>query len=174
MNQDLKKLFDRHGMPLSQRSCTGDYLWNGESLATRFHIWENKAANWRKYFPINDFQMCHELAHWLMADADQQNLPEYGMAILGDFGTTGGFSPEDFDKNRSGFLPEKEQDYLESLSYLLGYEFALACQVPIPYESKFQVSIYYLNRNEKEKLPGLLNDLENRGFTLTELEKILP
>lgn len=169
MNKKVKDLFNYFGMPCSERSCTNNYVWNGRNLATRYHIWNS--GHIRKFYAISDFQLCHELAHWLVADSTQRTLPEYGLAILGEFGANGGQESETF---QSGILPTEEQEYQETLSYLLGLDLALQSSCRIPEDNKLHNSVYYLKRSEREKLPELLEDLENRGFHLTQLTQLLP
>lgn len=68
MHPILPRLAKHYGLKLSKRSCEGNALFNGKTLAIN-----------GRYGYISDHRLMHEIAHFAVAKKRQKTRPEYDM-----------------------------------------------------------------------------------------------
>ncbi len=69
-----------HGIVIENRSCSGSYIWDGKSIANHYHTYDRLTDD-ASFMKVNftDWQLSHEIAHWIAAYPQFRHLPEYGM-----------------------------------------------------------------------------------------------
>jgi hypothetical protein len=68
MHPKIMELATQYGVVFSDRDATGDYLYDGKTIAIR---------NQRGMFLDHD--LLHEVVHFIIAAPEQKDLPEYGL-----------------------------------------------------------------------------------------------
>jgi hypothetical protein len=140
MNTDVVVLAALYGVPLSERSVAGNYQWDGQTLGTRWQRWaaDCKCGRCRglpelSFCPvllnIRDHDIVHDIAHHIVAEPWQRDLPEWGLGMAADYGANGGYHLL-ADKAGSAMLAladglwgddNREPDRQESVANLVGY-----------------------------------------------------
>lgn len=127
MNNHLRNLAESYGVPLSDRSCYNSHIWNGKTLALNFQreVWDDEGE--RLLFvgdpqPLPDFDLAHEIAHWVVANPVEREFPEYGGDWLtySPYIANGGLTGGELAKNWEGVLNREEQNFREACADFLG------------------------------------------------------
>lgn len=150
MHFAVKELASKHGVELSSRSCSGGYLFDGKSVALYcnpdYGQDDFDACRSQKQY-IGDFQALHEIAHFVVAEPWQRDLPELGLMVLSGFRpfypTGGARTYEEFEKVVGGLLDRKDQDFQEACAYFLGLRWCEQYGIEIPSENQLEGSTYF-------------------------------
>lgn len=147
MHPQLRRIAEQYGVPLSERSCCNDYMYDGNTIATNY-----QKENWDERFekllslsdpiPIPDEWMAHEIAHWVVADPVERTFPEYGCQIgIVPFGANGNlrwdkvtFGSAEYKRMidfSSGVLTHEEQELREICADFLGVYWCDLIGIPI-------------------------------------------
>lgn len=159
MNELILSIAWRFGVPLSSRSCTDSYFYDGKTIATTYR----KDG---QLLPIPDFNIIHNIGHWVVAETWHRDLPEFGMCLSFEFGATGGLNLDQQEQAADGLLDIGEQNHLEAMAYFLGYNLCLLARIPIPSESQVENSFYPSNPQLSQKAIFELakRNLLSKGF----------
>lgn len=139
VDKSVLEVFEKYKCPISKRSCTYSYVWNGKSLATTwsetFRSSYQQGKGWGNHSissPVAEHFLLFQLGHFLVAEDWQRDLPEFGMPLYLQYKCTGGMSVKDQQMMRKGMMDKSDQDVKRFQAFLLGYEFCLMADVNIP------------------------------------------
>lgn len=112
---NLQTIAARYGVPLSLRSASGGYMWNGKDLAIHYQRWSDDClcANcidaaqqlplepfraWTtpvlcpKMHRIADHDLIHDIGHFIVAPEWARDLPEWGLGTAAtEYNVNGGY-----------------------------------------------------------------------------------
>lgn len=170
---NIQQLADRVGVQLSTRSVSGGFKWDGKTIGTQYQDWmyDYDDYGWQKnredaellnYIPqfkaelkpmkVDD--LCHEIAHWVVALPWCRDLPEYGLGIVDDgySNANGGWHLQtDWDEKdyatQDGLLDEQDRRDQEHLAFALGLHYCH--KVGVIHRSKWSESFWLLPQREK-------------------------
>lgn len=101
MRPSVIALAQHYGVPLSPRSVSGGFQWDGATLGTRYQRWA-EVCRCGKCFSLGELELCptlyavperdivHDIAHHIVAEPWQRDLPEWGLGFSGSFAANGG------------------------------------------------------------------------------------
>lgn len=162
------EIANRYRVPLSDRSCTGNHMWDGRTLATRWNPTDYKAEEeWYQnnpcgLFNLEDFLLpsqpveadllLHEIGHHLAAPEYCRDLPEWGlMPVLGSlkYMANSGFhrlsrSEQEHYTNHhaNGVVDKSEQADSEAFAFLFGLTMCHTHGVQLRTTSDFWLRLY--------------------------------
>lgn len=145
MNENLRQLAERIGMPISDRCSYNAHMWDGKTLASFFQneIWNEDCTSFtvEPPQPFDDFKFAHEIAHWIVADPVEREFPEFGCAWEIDHRANGGFNWDNLvwgskewlnqQSIQSGVLTDEEQDFREACADFLGVYWCDQFGIPV-------------------------------------------
>lgn len=121
----------QNNVPVSDRSCTGSYMWDGRTIALYRSDSEVEGKT-----PLHPADVVHEIAHFLVADPVEREFPDWGCNLFGFFGASGGYvyyrEPEKFE----GVLTKEEQQWREACADFLGCQLCRTLGVYLPLEAE--------------------------------------
>lgn len=88
MSPFVADLLVKYGIPTSSRSCYLSVLWNGRDLALNTTR-EDEEGDPLEVVPLSDFDVLHEIAHYVVASPVEREFPEFGMGIAFIHGAAG-------------------------------------------------------------------------------------
>lgn len=169
---------------MSDRSCSGTFMWNGKDLATHYNpgdyeaedrLWatEQKIAVLFKAerIPLSDHVLLHEMGHWLAAPSYLRDLPEWGLDIvLGSevFCANGGYHLNPEEKYLRGVVDAKEASTQEYIAYLLEHTWCAHYRVAFNYLGWLE---HYSPDFKGYWDTGLWRD--NRGYVIPQVRELL-
>lgn len=136
MHPGLAEIARHHGIPLGERSCASDHLYNGRDIALYYQrcSWDDALNDFQ---PLPDSDMAHELAHWVVALPVEREFPEYGCA-LHVVGLGSGkplpshlLEREVIESYLSNVLLPEEQEFREFCADFLGVGWCLRLSIPV-------------------------------------------
>lgn len=75
----LLELAEKAGVVIdTTRSAFGSYVWDGKTIASHTHHWNEWDIKYDIQHFSNEF-LLHEVAHFMVANTYQRSLPEYGL-----------------------------------------------------------------------------------------------
>jgi hypothetical protein len=166
------ELFDKYQCPLSLRSCTDSFLWDGKTLAT---TWTEISDSFSRYMSatkhtrfIDDHFLLNQLGHWLITADWEREYVEFGMPLLLKGGCTGDLSVKDQQIMGDGVFSKADRSDRTMKAFLLGYEFCLITETHIP----AGWLIKNLNREKfLSEWARVLPDIQQLGFKLKLVSK---
>lgn len=123
MHPALRGLAKELGIPLSSRSCSNGWMWNGRDLATNQGAGWEDTEEWDPLRPLPDEWLAHEIGHWVAAEDYQRDLPEYGLGLVITFMCQGGLSVQEQEWLVNGVVDEQESLVQECAADILGIFF---------------------------------------------------
>lgn len=133
-SQRIIEFVRSRGMPISmERNAAFSFVWNGRDLALySFAPAEDGFPSQIKI--MEDWELLHELAHWLVADEEERAMFEYGCDPVMTEYIASGFN--DYGTPVShGVLEPEEQDRREEKAYFLGILLCYQLGVSFPKEN---------------------------------------
>lgn len=130
----MNKIFEfcqKHSIPLSDRSCTDDFLWDGKTIA--IYRSDNEVE---EKLMLDAADILHEVAHFLVASPVEREFPDWGCDNFGFFGAVGGYTYYKDAEKFVGVLTKSEQQWREACADFLGCYLCRVFGVPISLEAE--------------------------------------
>lgn len=192
----VRKIAARFSVPLSDRSCTGNHMWDGKTLATRWNPTDYKAEeDWYQknpcgLFNLEDFflpsqpveadLLLHDIGHHLFAPEYCRDLPEWGLApVLGGdkYLANGGYhkltsqEQERFSQlHYDGVVDHAEQTDSEAFAYLFGITMSCAYGVARQVTALSWLALY---KPHVTQISGSNHKYENRLHMIRKVAAFL-
>lgn len=141
MKEKIFRLAHMLGVPLSERSVSGNYQYDGETIGIFYQKWdfddEDNLRFQKELIPIPAFDILHDMAHHIVSYDWCRNLPEWGLWVgIGDYSANGGVhliqNYELASAIMDGLLPEDEMNIQEWEAFILGVHYCHLLDVWIP------------------------------------------
>lgn len=154
MNSNLLGLANSLGVVLSDRSCYHSHVWDGSSLALCYqtpifaHPGDVEPIEISKPKIFSDFDLCHELAHWMIAEKSERVFPEYGLGwqTQHPYYANGG---QPYSSKMEGLLSKQEQEIREARAYFLTLHLCERYCIMVPRISRLDhFDNYYTNHTD--------------------------
>lgn len=138
MSPFVADLLVKYGIPTSSRSCYLSVLWNGKDLALNTTR-EDEEGDPLEVVPLSDFDLLHEIAHYVVASPVEREFPEFGMGIAFIHGAAGwdwsrlkGRERELAEESSKGVLTKEEANFREYAADFLGCYWATQMGMEVP------------------------------------------
>lgn len=115
MHLALILLAKHYGVEFSERSCSGDSIYDGKTIAMHSHKG-----------PLSDHDLLHEVCHYIVASDKQRSLREYGLGYTASWRTQ--YAPSDSDLNP---WTNNESEIQEKMAQFLSVKFGQAYEIPV-------------------------------------------
>lgn len=139
MHPFVANLIEKYNIPTSNRSCYLSRIWNGKDLALFYEGFTDEGETPRLY-RMEDFDILHEIAHFVVATPVEREFPEYGLETAYTHGASGrDWSLIHSEKERhlaleeaKGVLTPRENTFRELTADFLGCYWAREAGIKFP------------------------------------------
>ena len=130
MHPAIEMLATKYGIKIAERCASDSFVFDGETLATWYckggrafvDPFDGQAYPEGEHIRYTDHDLLHEIAHFVVAEPCQKDLPEYGLFVgIGNEGIRS-YANAEFQKllpDYQGLVDSKEQDIQEYMVHFL-------------------------------------------------------